>query len=75
MTKHDHSKEITSFNSTPHHAARLVELDDAALEAVVGGGTCPALQTCNQNTSDCPNLTDCTTNSGCIGLGGQTKER
>lgn len=72
MTKHDQSEEITSFNSTPHRPAQLIELDDEAL-AGVGGGNCPALQTCNQNTSNCPNLTDCTTNSGCIGL--STKEK
>lgn len=73
MATHDRADEITSFNQTPHYPAGLVELDDAALEAIVGGGTCPALQTCNTNAADCPSLSDCTTNSGCIGLGQQEK--
>jgi hypothetical protein len=64
------SGEISSFNETTHDVPGLVALDDAALELVVGGGTCPSLSSCTDNIDNCPNLSTCNGNSGCMGLKG-----
>lgn len=62
MKKKKALTELVSFNKPTHSPSALVFLEEEELIYVIGGGECPALQSCGINTDECPGLISCGTN-------------
>jgi hypothetical protein len=52
--------EIVSFNESVPELSTLLEIDGSELDRVVGGTSCPNLQSCGT-------FSDCNTKETCIG--------